>query len=158
MVETFSTRIVRFFFPAIFRRLDDKEKLIDVTINQRVAEVLLQQDPFEPLLKKFRGVFSKEFEKPEDHLDARSKVMLLMWGYQQREDPSFKYLLEFIMNKQGNITLKDANPTPERILYGRAQLSGMILFGEEVARLGGLWEDKMAKDKPKEFDENLTIE
>lgn len=158
MVDTFRNKLARFIAPKVFAELAEQKLLIDTTVNQRVANILEKMDPFEPLLKEFHGIFNKEYEKPEDKLNEQSKVMLKMWGYQQRDDPSFKYITEFVINTQANETLKRAPVTPERIMYGRAQISGMILFIREVERLGLLWDDELTKNKESRFDESLSVE
>lgn len=122
---------------------DDFEKQVD----GRVADLMLKFDPFEFLMKEFHGIFSEDFERPEERLDERSVLNLTMWAYKQKEDPSFTYLLEWIMNTQGNETLRHAPVTTDRILYGRAQLSTMLLFKKEIGRLSLLYEEKLKTDK-----------
>lgn len=148
--------IIRKLFPKPFEAVAEKEKQLDAAIGQRVAQTLAKMDPFEPLFKEFHGIFSEEFERPEEKLDTRSTLSLTMWAYQQSTDPSFKFLTNWVMNTQGNETLKRAAVTPERILYGRAQISSTLLFINEIKRLGALYEDMLKKDQP--FDGVVTVE
>lgn len=148
--------IIRKLFPKPFEAVAEKERILNATVGQRVAETLAKMDPFEHLFKEFHGIFSEEFERPEEKLDTRSRLSLTMWAYQQATDPSFKFLTNWVMNTQGNETLKRAAVTPERILYGRAQISSTLLFVNEIKRLGALYEDMLKKDQP--FDEVATVE
>jgi hypothetical protein len=147
---------VDIFFKKERARLAEREQHIDNEVNQRVAQVLAQQDPFEPLLKDFHGIFSEEHERVEDPLDERGQISMRLWAYQNSDSPAFKRMTEWIMNTTGNETLKRAAVTPERILYGRAQISGMILFVREVKRLSEAYKDML--QKPGEFDASTPLE
>lgn len=144
MVETSLIKIARFLAPRYFEEFD-------LRVNQRVAKIISEMDTFEPLMKEFHGVFGKEWEHPEEKLDDRSKTTMLMWAYGQSHDPHFKHITDWVMNTQGNETLKRAPVTAERVLYGRAQISTMILFVKEVGRLSLLYEEMMEKNKPENF-------
>lgn len=150
-LQKFKTKIARSLVPEYFRDFDDK-------VNQRVANVMLSVDPFEALMKRFHGVFSKEYQRAEEQLDDRSQLQMMMWGSQQCRDPSFKYMTEWVMNMQANETLKRAPVTEERILYGRAQVSCMLLFVKEVERLGLLYDDYLQKQKNPDFNSELSTE
>ncbi len=124
--------------------------------NLRVAKILANMDPLEPVLKMFHGVFSEEYERPEDRLDDRSKMNLMMWAHQMYKDPSFKYVTDWICNTFGNETMKRAPISAERTQYGRAQISTMILFRKEIKRLSNLFEEAT---KPEgSFDKNAITE
>lgn len=124
--------------------------------NQRVAKIMAGLDPFEPVLKLFHGVFSEEFERPEDKLDVRSQMNMMMFANRTVKDPSFEYLTAWIMNIAGNECLKRAPISVERTQYARAQLANMILFKRELQRLSSLYEEML---KPEDsFDKNLTVE
>jgi len=124
--------------------------------NLRVAKMMAAMDPMEPVLKLFHGVFSEEYERPEDKLDARSQTSLKMWANHMYKDPSFKYITDWLCNSFGNETLKRAPISAERTQYGRAQISSVILFKKEIQRLSNLYEDMI---KPEEaFDKNLTVD
>jgi len=125
--------------------------------NQRLAKTLLDMDPFEPALKRFHGVFGEEFEHPEEKLDERGQMLLKTLGYQLKSDISFKYLTEWILNTQGNNTLRKAR-TDYELFYGRACIVNIELFVKEIGRLAGLYEEDMAKRGNTDFDQNLTIE
>lgn len=150
-IRSIREKIARFIAPELSKSIDNE-------INQRTALIISKMDPFEPLLREFHGVFSEEFDHPEENLDERDRIGMMMWGYQQKNDRFFKYMTDWIMNTQGNETLKKAPVTTDRILYGRAQLSTMILFKKEIGRLSSLYEDELAKRHPEGFDENLPIE
>lgn len=138
--------------------LDSREREIDEAIAQRVAEIVSKMDPFEPAMKLFHGIFSDEFEHPEDKLAPDGHLQLTMWAYQQSTDPAFKHLTEWVMNSAGNETVKRAPVTVERTLYGRAQIASMVLFVKEVNRLGAIYEDLLDKQKLQTFDEHITVE
>lgn len=150
MVENIRNKIGRFIAPQYFLNFDRK-------VNQRVAEIMSKQDPFEILSKEFNGIFSQEYEHPEEMLDAKGRMTMIIWGWQQTNDPSFKYMCQFIMDVAGNETLKRAPITPERIQYGRALIASVVLWRREIKRLSGLYEEVLNKDKGG-FDETLTIE
>ena len=138
------------------KKFTERELELDNEVNQRVAHVLASMDPFEPLLKEFHGIFSEEHERVEDPLDEKGKLLLRIWGWQNADSPAFKHVTAWIINSQANETLKRAAVTPERILYGRAQISGMILFVREVERLSEAYKDMLKK--PGEFDESTTVD
>jgi len=125
-------------------------------VNLRVAEIINKTDPLEPVLKMYHGVFSEEYERPEDKLDKRSQLNMKMWAHQMYRDPSFEYVTSWICNTFGNETIKRAPITVERVQYGRAQISSILLFRREIKRLSNLYEDMLKK--PEEFDENITME
>ena len=155
MVDTFKKRIANFFARDYIRELENE---VDMRVNRRVAEVLSKMDPFEPLLKEFHGAFSYEFERVEDALDERSKLNMSMWAYAQYRDPFFIRMLEWVMNSAGNQTIKRADPTEIRLMYGRAQISTMILLRDEIKRLSSVYEEILEKSKPKSFDKQLSVE
>lgn len=128
--------------------------------NRRFAEMVSKMDPLEPILKEFHGIFSKEYERPEDKLDAKGQLNMEMWGFQQDTDPYFEYVTDWIMNTHANETLKKAPVTTDRILYGRALLAVMLLFKNEVRRLANLYRDRLAKEKNKYegFDETISTD
>jgi len=158
MLKNLFIKIAKLLAPDYFRDMDRRVQEAEYSANQRFAEYISKMDPFEPLLKKFHGVFSEEYERVEDKLDARGRLMMMMWGYQQRNDPAFKYMTEWVMNTQGNATIKRGNPTAETILYGRAQISNMILFVREVNRLGSLYDERLAEDRGDSFDSSIPVE
>lgn len=151
MVEKLRIKIAKLLAKKYIESLEN-------SINKRVANIVLQMDPFEPLFKKFGGVFSKSHPKPEANLDERSQLMLETWGWQQSKDPAFEYMYDWIMNKEGQDAIKKGNPTPETILYSRAIMTTMILFKNEIDRLANLYEDRLNKNKDTEFDTTVTIE
>lgn len=150
-------KLARLIAPAYFLEVERKSKDIDAEVGRRVAEIMSKMDPFEPLLKEFHGVFGEEFERVEEKLDARSSLLIETWGYQQRDDPSFKFMCDWIMNSQGNETLKRAPVSTERLLYGRAQIAGIVLLKNEVKRLASLYEERLRRGK-EDFNHDLTAE
>lgn len=137
--------------------LQEKEQKIEEKINSRVAQILMQMDPFEPILRQFHGVFSDEYEQVEERFDEQSKVRMYMWAYGQRDDPQANFLSDFIMNTAGNEVLKRKEPTPERILYFRSQIANEILRKSEISRLA-LHYEEIIKRKDEEFDSSVGIE
>lgn len=162
MWDKFREKIARRLAPELIIGLELEAALAgekaEALAGQRIARTLAQMDPFEPLMRQFRGIFSEEFERPEENLDPRSHLGFIMWAYQQHTDPHFQFLMNWVINTQGNATLKKGNPTPETILYGRAQISAPILIKKEVSRLAVLYEEVLKKQHGEEFDESLTAE
>lgn len=158
MVETFKTKLARLLFPQFVAELERRVIETEGSVNMRVADILSKMDPFEPLMREYHGIFSQEFEHPEDKLDARGQLGMKMWGYQQSRDPHFEHFINWIMDTQANETLKRAPITEARIQYGRAQISNMVLVKREIDRLALLYEEELDKHKVKDFDENVAIE
>lgn len=158
MFKKFCIKVGRFLASEYISDVEARAKDFELKVNQRVAEYIGHMDPFQPLMKEFHGIFSDEFEHPEEKLDDRSRIGFLMWAYQQKSDPSFRFMTEWIMNSQANETLKRAPVTPERIQYGRAQISTVILFKREIGRLALLYEEILAKQKGEDIDIGLGVE
>lgn len=162
MWQNFREKLARKVAPELVLRLELKaataKSEVEDLVNQRVAKILTTMDPFEPLMRQFRGIFSEEWERPELKLDQKSYVQFIMWAYQQRDDPSFKYFVDWIINTQGIATVTKGNPTPETILFGRAMISAPILLKKEVSRLAVLYEELLKKQRGEEFDSELTVE
>jgi hypothetical protein len=122
------------------------ERSFTERVDQRVAKVLSERDPFEPLLQHFKGTFSEEYERPEERLNQQGQISMKLWGYQQTHDPSFKYVIEWIANKAGNQLINKGLPSIERQLFARAQISTMLLLRKEARRLSSLYEELMGKE------------
>lgn len=140
-----------------YEKLAERERGMTNEVNRRVADVLTKIDPFERVMKEFHGVFGEEMERAEEALDEQGRILMLTWGYQNADHPAFKRLTSWIMNTQGNETLKRAAVTPERILYGRAQISSVLLFVKEVKRLSEAYKDMIGR-KGEQFDKTITVE
>lgn len=149
-------KIAKFIAPKYIKNLESRAQDIEFKINQRVAEVISKIDPFEILRKEFHGIFSEEFDRPEDKLDERGKLGMAMWAYSQKSDPYFEYMTAWIMNSAGNETVKRAPLIPERMQYGRAQISTMVLFRKEIGRLSSLYEEKLKN--PQGFNSETAVE
>lgn len=159
MFKNIRKKIAELIAPEYVQEIEDMSKQMDgieERVNQRIAKVLLDMDPFEPFMRKYHGVFSEQFEHPEDKLDAKGQLLMKSWGYQQRNDPSFKFMTEWMLNTQGNNTLRKAKIDHEWF-FGRACIVSIELFVRETGRLAGLYEELIEKDK-NQFDENLTVE
>lgn len=122
----------------------DSEQEITRRVNQRVASFIATMDPFEPLMRSFNCIFTDDFERSEDGLNALEQLRLKNWAYGTRDDASFKHLIQWMINSQGNAALKKGNPTPETILYSRAMLAAPVLMQKEVRRLAQLYEELVA--------------
>lgn len=122
------------------------ERDFDNRVDQRVAKVLTERDPFEALLQNFKGTFAEEYERPEEPLNAQGEIAMKLWGYQQTHDPSFKHIMTWIMNKAGNQLIQKGLPSVERQLFARAQISTMLLFQKEARRLSSLYEEMLGKE------------
>lgn len=159
MFKKFRKQLASFISPEYRQEIEIDRKEIDMVVNQRVAKIITEMDPFEPLMKEFHGIFSEEFEHPEYKLVPQDQISMWMWGYQQKNDRHFKYMTDWIMNTYGNEAIKKGHPTPETILYGRAQISSMILYRKEVGRLSSLYEDLLEKRKGNPgFDPTKSVE
>lgn len=133
-----------------------REKKMDYEINNRVAELALKIDPIEIFLKKYNVVFSKEYPHPEDRLDAVSQLRMYMWAYGMVNEPSFKYLTNWIINTQGNATLRKGK-TDAEWFFGRSAVVTIGLFVDEVGRLASHYRDILNRSQ-ETFDENLPVE
>ena len=84
------------------------------------------------------------------------------FGYQVNNDPSLKYLIEWIMNVQGNSTIKAPKMTRDSafdvLLYGRAQIATMLLLKKEVGRLASNYQARVDKQKGEAFINTNTVE
>lgn len=149
-------RVARFLSPDVFEELEEREKNIDIVVNNRVADVLSKMDPFEPLFKKYHIVFSKEYSHPEENLDQQSQIRLFMWAYGIVNDPSFLHVINFFRNTQGNATLRKAK-TDAEWFYGRASLATLTLFLEEIQRLASHYENLLAQ-KDSSFDSQVVVD
>lgn len=157
-VDTFKTKILRFFASDVYAKLKEKENDFDMRVNQRVGEVILQMDPLLPLLKKHSVIFSEEFTKVEEKLDEPSRLGMAMWAWGQKRDPYMKRMIEWVMNNAGNETIKRAPITAERTQYGRAQIANMVLFRDEIGRLSSIYEEIIGGKGDGEFDDTKMVE
>lgn len=165
MIKRLRAKLARLISPELINNLEvqiqaekTRAQEVELSVNQRVAEIISKMDPLEPLLKEFHGVFSREYERPEDMLNPQGQFLMESWGYSQADDPSFKYLTDWIMNVHANETLRHAPVTTDRILYGRAQLAVMLLYKNEVQRLSQKYKDRLDKNKPVAFDETISTD
>ena len=157
MIKELRTKLGSFLAREHIADLSARATRFEERINQRVAKELAGMDPFEPLLREFKGVFSEEFERVEDRLSPRDSLGMKMWAFGVAKDPHFKHLLEWVMNSEANETLKRVPVTTDRILYGRAFIAAMILFRNEIRRLALLYEEELNKDK-EDFNSEITTE
>jgi len=128
-----------------------------LSVNRRVADVLIKMDPFEPFLRTYQVVFSDdrwEDKKPEDGLDSMEAMKLYMWAYATKRDSSFKLLVDWLRNQQGNKTLRKATNDKEWF-YGRAAVAALTLFVEEIGRLSTKYEE-ILKGGDDSFDPHLA--
>ena len=131
--------------------------LIEKIANQKVAEILLKIDPLEYCLKEFHGIFSEEFDKPENNLDDQSRLRLSMWAYSQKDDVQARFLSDWIMNTAGNALVKLTNPNPATTGYYRSQIANEITRRKEIGRLS-LYYEGIIKKKDEEFDSGVGVE
>lgn len=135
---------------------EERERNTTAMINQRVAEIVSKMDPLEPMLKRYNIIFSKEYTHPEEPLDGPSQFRLFMWAYGMKEDPSFKYITDWVRNTQGNATVRKA-VGEEQWFFGRAMIASIGLIIDEVSRLASRYEDIVAK-RDRSFDAYLPVE
>lgn len=126
--------------------------------NQRYAELVSRMDPLDPLFKNLSIVYSEEFTRVEEKLDSKGQLGFMMWAWGQSKDMYFNFLIDWIINSHGNETLKRAPVTNERTLYGRAQISSMVLLRKEVGRLASLYEEKLEELREDKFDTATTVD
>lgn len=155
--------MARFIAPETFHAFDERGKIFDIqekglenTINQRVAEALLRIDPMEMIMRQYHGIFSESFERPEERLNEQGKLGMMMWGYQQKSDPYFKHMTQWILDTQGNNTVRKAKNDHEWF-FGRASIVNVEAFIKEVGRLSNLYEELLDKNKL-EFNSDVTVE
>ncbi len=132
-----------------------RERDFEMLVNNRVADIVMKMDPWEPLLKKYNIVFSDEWQRPEDNLDAQSQHILFQWAYGIKNDTSFNHLINYFLNTQGNNTVRRASNDNEWF-FGRAAIATLLLFREELGRLGSHYEERLTKGQT--FDKNLAVE
>lgn len=157
MVDTFKTKILKFFAHDYFEHLQRKERDVDREINMRVAQTILKMDPFEPILKEFHGVFSERFEKVEENLSTRDQIQMAMWAWGQGKDPFMDRMIKWVMDTAGNEMIKSPARTNEDraqiLMWGKAQIANMVLFRKEIGRLSVLYEEILKERNGKEFDD-----
>ena len=155
MVDTFRLKIARLIAP---RHYDD----VDNRVNVRVAKIISSMDPFEPIYRKFQGIFSDDFEKPEEKLDERGQLLMKMLGFQLYHDVSFKYLMDWIVNSQVNAMLKAPARTNEErgevLMWGKAQVAGIVVLKTQLKRLNSLYDEMLAEGKETPPDPGVSIE
>lgn len=147
------SRILKWLAKPYVSFLEDE---FELRVNRRVAKLMAERDSFEPLLQHFKGTFAEEYERPEERLDTQGQTAMYLWGYQQRHDPSFKYITDWIANKAGNQLINQGLPSVERQLFARAQISTMLLLRREARRLSSLYEEMIGKET--DFINESTVE
>lgn len=158
MLNKLRLKLGKYLLSDYVRDLEEREKYIPNKVNQKVVEEMNKINVLDYVLKDNFRTFSKEYERPEDKLNPQGQLSMKMWGYTQSKDPNFEYLMAWIMDMHSNEMLRHGAVTPERILYGRAQLSVSELIKKEVTRLSNLYEDILKKRNPEDFDENISVE
>lgn len=158
--DWFKNSLNAFTFDAYAKKAEElleREKSIDNEVNDRVATILAKMDPFEPLLRKYNLVFSQEYDHPEDRLDEQSQLRMFMWAHGIEEDPSFRFLTDWIRNTQGNATVRKSS-TDQQWFFGRAMVASISLFVDEVSRLSSRYKDILAERDGQGFDPHLPTE
>lgn len=129
-------------------------------VNQRVAQIISQQDPLEPLLRHFNGVFDEKRDQPEDGLSEPDRIGMEMFGYRNHADPNFHFLMDWIVNTNASAMLKKPLGTSEQIvnghMYARALLSVSLLLKDKMGRLSSLYEQRQRGDIM--FDKHTAVE
>lgn len=148
-------RFARAIAPDAFDRFEDR-------VNVRAASIIAKMDPLEFLMQEFHGVFGEEYEHPEDKLDDRGILLMKTMGYQLMNDPSFEYFMRWVMNTQGNAMLKAPARTNEErgevLLWGKAQIAGVMLIIKEAKRLNGLYLEILKKKDEDGPDAGTSVE
>ena len=167
MVDTFKTKILKFFAKDYYKLIEDKEKILDqekseieLKINQRVAEIVSHMNPLEVFLAEHNVILSEYYERVEDRLSEQSKLSIAMWAWGQKRDPHMQRMMDWIINTAGNQMLKSpARSNEERgevLLWGKAQIANILLLKKELGRLASIYERHLNPDK--DFDENLPVD
>lgn len=164
MLKKFREKLACFISPEYKEDVDKilvkaifKQSEIDNKINQRVAEISAHIDPLDFLMRDYNGIFSNDFEKPEENLNDAGKLGMYMWAWKQKSDPYFEHMVNWIMDTVGNETIKRAPIIEKRVQYGRAQISNMVLFKKEIGRLSSEYESILNKGKPENFDSSVGV-
>lgn len=157
MVDKLTTRIARLIAPQFISDLENKAKERDIEVNQRVAMLINDMDPYEPYMRRFKGVFSDEFDNPEDKLREADKMGMWMWGWKTDTDPHFKYLTDWIINTQANATIKRKAISGEEVLYCRAKITAAIQIRDEVRRLANLYRDYIERSREEEDEDGGNV-
>lgn len=148
-------RFVKWLAREELAALEKQKAELEMRVNQRVADVIAQMDPFEPVLRKYNVIFSEEYTHPESKLSEQSQLQFFMWASAQKQDPYFGHLMDWIRNTQGNATLRQASNDREWD-YGRAAIATITLLIGEVGRLASRYEDILAR-RDQGFNENLPV-
>lgn len=129
-------------------------------VDRRVACIIAQQDPLEPLLRNFNGVFDERREQPEDGLSEPDRIQMEMFGHRNHKDPHFHYLMDWIVNTNASAMLKKPMGSQEQIvlghMYARALIAVSSLLKEKVGRLSSLYERRTQLGGG--FDPHLSVE
>lgn len=129
-------------------------------IDQRVAEIVSQLDPLDPLLRNFNGVFDERREQPEDGLSEPDRIAMEMFGYRNHTDPHFHFLMDWIVNTNASAMMKKPVGTQEQIvlghMYARALIAVSSLLKEKIGRLSSLYERRTQRGTA--FDPHKTVE
>lgn len=175
MLKDFRFKLARFISPERERELsNDAERLNKIAddlqaqldeaenaVGQRVAAIMANADPLEPLLRDFKGVFSNDKERPEDKLDAVSSQRLEMFGWRNHQDEAFHYLLDWCTNTLVSANIKARMVSEKDIvlahMYSRALIAVSKLVKEEVGRLSSLYEQRLPRPGTG-FDPNKAVE
>lgn len=135
-----------------------REAAIETTVNQRVAMLMSKLDPLSLVMREYNGIFHERAEHVEDKLDARGQLAIKVFAYGVMYDPAWERLTQFVMDAQGNTTLKDMALTTERTFYGRAFIASVIAIKKELERLGNQYADMLKANKKDAFDTEVPLE
>ena len=113
------------------------------------------KDITELLRKKLGGInFSNSKDLLEEGLTEKDKKELYAQAHLLHNNKAFQKICEFLINKQGNFTVKEA-VNDSQVFFGRATINGIELFKEEVERLEGLYLEGIQGEE--KFDKNDLI-
>jgi hypothetical protein len=155
MFKELREKIARFIAPDVFNTIVKRAEFSEAKISQRVADIVLQLDPLDLALKKYNIDFLKEYNRPYEDMDGPSQFMMMQWGYQQHNDPSFRKMTEWIANSQGNISFKKGR-NREDLLFGQGAVCTMEVLRQEVKTLYNMYEERQRR--PGEFDGTKVVE
>ena len=127
---------------------------VDARVDARVASTLAGMDPLQLLMREYSLVFTDDFTRPEEGLDSKADLMMKTWAYQTRDDPSFGFFCDWIMNSYGNEMLKRSPISEKSMIYARAQVSGIMQFRKEVSRLAMLYEEMLERRRSGDREED----
>lgn len=151
--------IHKLLFPKKYREISNLEKQIKLLELEVAAfeSYETEKPTMADLMKDNLKLTTLKLDEPNapDYLGEGEdeKRGRLARGEDIWQNETFHEIFRYLMNKQGNYTLKEATNDAE-IFAGRLSMYGLVLFKGEVERCHSLFAEETA---PKDFDRNEVI-